>query len=47
MLYLPRKDIGKYISFYKKKKEKKEKNEEKRVEKLLLSSLRFWAILKK
>ena len=36
MLYLPRKDIGKYISFYKKKK-----NEEKRVEKLLLSSLRF------
>ena len=46
MLYLPRKDIGKYISFYKKKKKKK-KNEEKRVEKLLLSSLRFWAILKK
>ena len=44
MLYLPRKDIGKYISFYKKKKKK---NEEKRVEKLLLSSLRFWAILKK
>ena len=37
MLYLPRKDIGKYISFHKKKK----KNEEKRVEKLLLSSLRF------
>ena len=28
MLYLPRKDIGKYISFYKKKKKK---NEEKRV----------------
>ena len=45
MLYLPGKDIGKYISFYKKKKKKK--NEEKRVEKLLLSSLRFWAILKK
>ena len=43
MLYLPRKDIGKYISFYK----KKEKIKEKLVEKLLLSSLRFWAILKK